>query len=81
MPNYGVIDVGSNAIKLKIASCEPPNHVETLCDEREPVRMGAGVFRGKAITREVIDAAAATLARFRKLFARHKVEMFRAVAT
>ncbi|MCC6575462.1 MAG: Ppx/GppA family phosphatase [Planctomycetes bacterium] len=81
MPIYGVIDVGSNAIKLKIARCEPPNQIEILCDEREPVRMGSGVFRGKAIHKEVIDAAANALKRFRKLFSSHKVEMFRAVAT
>lgn len=51
MPVYGVIDVGSNAIKLKVARCEAPATIETLCDEREAVRLGVGVFRGKPSVR------------------------------
>lgn len=81
MPVYGVIDVGSNAIKLKVARCEAPGRVETLLDEREPVRMGAGVFRGKPISRETVRAAADAISRFRKLFESQNVEQFRAVAT
>lgn len=81
MPVFGAIDVGSNAIKFKIARCEPPSRVETLCEEREPIRLGAGVFRGRPIPRETIAAAAEAFARFRQLFALHRVERFRAVAT
>lgn len=81
MPIYGVIDMGSNAIKLKVARCEPPGLIETLCDEREPVRVGAGVFRGKPISRETIHGIVSALSRFKKLFEGHKVERFRAVAT
>lgn len=81
MPVYGAIDVGSNAIKFKIARCEPPAEVETVCEEREPVRLGAGVFRGEPIARAAIDATAAAFARFRDLFAHHGVERTRAVAT
>ena len=81
MPIYGVIDMGSNAIKLKIARCEAPGLIETLCDEREAVRVGAGVFRGKPIPRETVHAIVDVLARFKKLFESHKVERFRAVAT
>ncbi|HRJ78128.1 MAG: Exopolyphosphatase [Planctomycetes bacterium] len=81
MPVYGVIDVGSNAIKLKVARCEAPATIETLCDEREAVRLGVGVFRGKPISRETVRAAAAVLTRFEKLFESHGVKQYRAVAT
>ncbi len=81
MPVYGVIDVGSNAIKFKIARCDPPAHVETLCEEREPVRLGAGVFRGEPIPRATIDVTVEAFLRFRKLFELHGVEEARAVAT
>lgn len=81
MPIYGVIDMGSNAIKVKIARCEAPGLIETLCDEREPVRVGAGVFRGKPISRECVQAIIEVLSRFKKLFESHRVVRHRAVAT
>ena len=74
------IDVGTNAVRLKLGRPLPDGSLETLHEERDPVRPGEGVFRGGAIKREVADRLLATLRRYAALCRRHHATV-RAVAT
>ena len=58
------IDVGTNAVRLKIACLAPNGTLRTLFEERDPVRSGQGVFRDGCIPATVIEQLAATLARY-----------------
>ena len=74
------IDVGTNAVRLKLGRPLPDGSLETLHEERDPVRPGEGVFRGGSIKREVADRLLATLRRYAALCRRHHATV-RAVAT
>lgn len=77
----GAIDAGSNAIRLVIADASGPTELTPIEAERVPVRLGHGAFTRGELENVTIDAAVAAFARFRKLFDRHGVERYRAVAT
>jgi exopolyphosphatase/guanosine-5'-triphosphate,3'-diphosphate pyrophosphatase len=74
------IDLGTNAIRLEIARPLPDGSLETLHQERDPVRPGEGVFVTGAIPRPVADRIVATLSRYVALCRRYKARI-RAVAT
>ncbi|HYB11907.1 MAG TPA: Ppx/GppA family phosphatase, partial [Myxococcota bacterium] len=79
---YGVVDVGSNAIRCQIVELReagaPPAVLET---RREPVRLGQDVFLTGSIPELSIAAAVDALRRFRSLCDRYEVAGIRAVAT
>ena len=79
-PILAAIDVGTNAIRLEIARRLPDGALETLHQERDPVRPGEGVFQTGAMSREVADRLLATLRRYAALCRRHGARV-RAVAT
>jgi exopolyphosphatase/guanosine-5'-triphosphate,3'-diphosphate pyrophosphatase len=74
------IDVGTNAVRLEIARPLPDGSLETLHQERDPVRPGEGVFATGSLTRPVADRLIATLSRYAALCRRHRARV-RAVAT
>jgi exopolyphosphatase/guanosine-5'-triphosphate,3'-diphosphate pyrophosphatase len=74
------IDVGTNAVRLEIARLLPDGALETLHQERDPVRPGEGVFATGAMPREVVERLLATLRRYAALCRRHGARV-RAVAT
>ncbi len=74
------IDVGTNAVRLEIARPLPDGTLETLHQERDPVRPGEGVFSGGSIARPVADRLLGTLRRYAALCRRHRAKV-RAVAT
>jgi exopolyphosphatase / guanosine-5'-triphosphate,3'-diphosphate pyrophosphatase len=74
------IDVGTNAVRLEIARPLADGSLETLHQERDPVRPGEGVFATGAIARPVADRLLATLRRYGALCRRHGART-RAVAT
>jgi len=74
------IDVGTNAVRLEIARPLPDGSLETLHQERDPVRPGEGVFATGSLTRPVADRLIATLSRYGALCRRHRAKV-RAVAT
>ncbi|MFO0585629.1 MAG: Ppx/GppA phosphatase family protein [Anaeromyxobacter sp.] len=74
------IDLGTNAIRLEIARPLPDGTLETLHQERDPVRPGEGVFATGALPRAVADRVIATLARYAALCRRYGARV-RAVAT
>ncbi len=74
------IDVGTNAVRLEIARPLPDGAIETLHQERDPVRPGEGVFRTGSIPPEVADRLLSTLRRYEALCRRYRARV-RAVAT
>lgn len=90
MARLGAIDIGSNAIRLRIVDVDPPQmrpdgprfyaFREVLAD-RAPVRLGHDVFTRGAIEPDVIAAACDALRRFREAMDAAKVDRYRAVAT
>lgn len=86
MACLAAIDIGSNALRLRIARAEPPTKAgfpgfEDVLNDRASVRLGHGVFRTGALDEAAIDAACLALGRFREAMEAAGVERFRAVAT
>jgi exopolyphosphatase/guanosine-5'-triphosphate,3'-diphosphate pyrophosphatase len=74
------IDVGTNAVRLEMARPLADGSLETLHQERDPVRPGEGLFTTGSIPRPVADRVLSTLRRYGALCRRHGAEV-RAVAT
>jgi len=74
------IDVGTNAVRLEIARRLPDGSLETLHQERDPVRPGEGVFETGSMPRPVADRLVAVLRRYAALCRRDRAQV-RAVAT
>ncbi|HUK65934.1 MAG TPA: Ppx/GppA phosphatase family protein [Anaeromyxobacteraceae bacterium] len=74
------IDVGTNAVRLELARPLPDGSLETLHQERDPVRPGEGVFATGSMPRAVADRLLSTLRRYAAL-CRRDGALVRAVAT
>ncbi len=81
MPILAAIDVGSNAMRLVVASVDADRTLTLLEVIREPVRLGDAVFTTGLIGEETIDMAVGAFERFRSALDRHGVRWTRAVAT
>jgi exopolyphosphatase / guanosine-5'-triphosphate,3'-diphosphate pyrophosphatase len=81
MPRYAAIDIGSNSVRLAVADVTPGQGAQTLAEDREVTRLGAGVFGAGAIDSKAAEHVARTLARFRQAYESHNVLGVRAVAT
>lgn len=79
-PVLAAIDVGTNAVRLELARPDPDGALETLHQERDPIRPGEGVFATGSMPRETADRLLSTLRRYSALCRRHKA-LVRAVAT
>ncbi|HEY6098201.1 MAG TPA: Ppx/GppA phosphatase family protein [Anaeromyxobacter sp.] len=77
---FAAIDVGTNAVRLEIARALPEGSLETLHQERDPIRPGEGVFLTGSMPREVEDRLVATIRRYGALCRRYGARV-RAVAT
>jgi len=78
---FAVIDAGSNAIRLQIASVEQPGTYRVVEQDRRPVRLGHGVFETGALDPAGRIAALDVFRRFKSLADRHGATVIRAVAT
>lgn len=74
------IDVGTNSVRLEMARPSADGTLETLHQERDPVRPGEGLFKTGSMPRPVADRVLSTLRRYGALCRRHKARV-RAVAT
>lgn len=74
------IDVGTNAVRLELAHVLPDGALETIHQERDPVRPGEGVFKTGAISKEAANRLISTLRRYNELCQRYGAKV-RAVAT
>jgi exopolyphosphatase/guanosine-5'-triphosphate,3'-diphosphate pyrophosphatase len=81
MPRFAAIDVGSNALRLRVIEANSPTDVRDVAAERAPVRLGHDVFlTGRLAPTAVLEAVDA-LRRFRDVMRGAGVESYRAVAT
>ena len=74
------IDVGTNAVRLEISRVLPDGALETLHQERDPIRPGEGVFLSGRMAPEVEDRLVWTMRRYGALCRRYRARV-RAVAT
>jgi len=81
MPRLAAIDVGSNAIRLAIASVDDKGQLDLIHTAREPVRLGADVFANNEISNKRLVEAMDAFLKFRKLINKEKVRSLRAVGT
>ncbi|HYO65447.1 MAG TPA: Ppx/GppA family phosphatase, partial [Archangium sp.] len=79
-PVLAAIDVGTNAVRLELARPDVEGSLETLHQERDPIRPGEGVFTSGEMPEETADRLLSTLRRYAALCRRHKARV-RAVAT
>lgn len=81
MPTLAAIDVGSNALRLCIATVDGDRRITLVENMREPVRLGRDVFTTGIISEETLDRAADAFKRFRETIDRHGAKWTKAVAT
>lgn len=81
MPKLAAIDVGSNAIRLAIASVDDKGKLDLIHTAREPVRLGADVFANREISNKRLVEAMDAFLKFRKLINSEKAKSIRAVGT
>lgn len=81
MPRFAAIDVGSNALRLRIVEADTAAQVRELASERAPVRLGRDVFLDGRLAPAALSSACDALRRFREQLDLHKVDRYRAVAT
>jgi exopolyphosphatase/guanosine-5'-triphosphate,3'-diphosphate pyrophosphatase len=89
MARFAAIDIGSNAMRLRIVEAERSNLTapaaslgwREVLSIRAPVRLGREVFLTGTLTGQAISSATEALRQFREAMDEHKVEQYRAVAT
>ena len=74
------IDVGANAVRLEIARGFSDGSIESVHQERDPVRPGEGLFQTGTISSAVVDRVVGVLRRYAIICKRHQARV-RAVGT
>src|SRR6201996_3924510 len=80
MPTFAAIDIGSNSIRLKIASVQQ-HHLKVVHEDREVVRLGESVFQTGVISPDAMANTIRALKRFQKAVQLHVADRVRVVAT
>ncbi len=82
---YGAVDIGSNAIRLLIASVieqkDKPTQFKKISLVRVPIRLGAEVFTEGKISDHSVGRMIDAITAFRLLIKTHNVTRYRACAT
>ncbi|MDX1682178.1 MAG: hypothetical protein R3336_03565 [Phycisphaeraceae bacterium] len=81
MIQAAAIDVGSNGIRMLVASADDQGHPTSVESYREAVRIGQDVFRFGHIGPETLQRAVDALTHFRRIIDDEGVACVRAVAT
>ncbi|MCU0687643.1 MAG: Ppx/GppA family phosphatase, partial [Polyangiaceae bacterium] len=90
MARFAAVDVGSNAMRLRIVEVERPlgpssgavlGQAREVLALRAPVRLGREVFLTGALTAQAVSSAAEALRQFREAMDAAQVDQYRAVAT
>src|SRR5262249_11873652 len=81
MPTIAAIDVGSNAIRLSIATVNADGGHQAVYNLREAVRLGQDVFTNGIISPQTIDRMLQCFTDFKKKLEEHGVNHVKAVAT
>lgn len=77
----GAIDVGSNAIRLKLVRLLGDGAFDPLHQERDPVRPGEGIWQTGRMSPQVLERLVGALARYAQICREHGARHVRAVAT
>ncbi len=77
----GVIDVGSNSIRMAIAQLRPDGEIEVLERMQRAVRLGQDTFVQGRLGQRATSAAVGVLRDFRRVLDTYRVRQVRAVAT
>src|SRR5262245_8315925 len=75
------IDVGSNAIRMVIATVDDSGRCNIIHNAREPIRLGHDVFSTGTISPTTMKAALAAFRRFREQMSKYSVTRYKTVAT
>jgi len=78
---YGVVDMGSNAIRVEIVEMHGDGRWTVLENHREPVRLGRDVFLTGSIPEAAQAAAVEVFSRFAETCRAYAVDHVRAIAT
>ena len=78
---FAAIDVGSNAMRLKIVEVKPDGSIIDTYTSRAPVRLGHEVFLTGFLNQTVIEKAIDAFGGFRREIDNAKVQAIRAIAT
>ncbi|MBL8603548.1 MAG: Ppx/GppA family phosphatase [Myxococcales bacterium] len=81
MPRFAAIDVGSNAMRLRVVEASGPEQVREVAAERAAVRLGHDVFLTGRLAPAALVEAVDALRMFREVMREAGVEAYRAVAT
>jgi exopolyphosphatase/guanosine-5'-triphosphate,3'-diphosphate pyrophosphatase len=81
MPRFAAIDVGSNAMRLRVVEALSPDQVREVATERAPVRLGHDVFLTGRLAPSAALEAVDALKAFRDVMKDAGVDGYRAVAT
>jgi exopolyphosphatase/guanosine-5'-triphosphate,3'-diphosphate pyrophosphatase len=81
MPVLAAIDIGSNAIRLVVATVDADRQVKVLENLREPVRLGGDVFTQNSIAEGTLERASEAFQGFKRAIAQHGAKWTKAVAT
>ena len=80
MPTFAAIDIGSNSVRLKIATVHQ-HRLKTLHEDREVVRLGESVFQTGVLSPDAMANTIRALKRFQKAVQLHVADKVRVVAT
>ena len=75
------IDVGSNALRMGIATYDAEGNTQVIQRYRVPVRLGHDAFTTGALSAQSMDDALEAFREFRRLLDQHHIETYRAHAT
>ena len=81
MPVISAIDIGSNALRLAIATLESDGHYQIVHNSREAVRLGQDVFASGEISPATLDKVLDAFGRFREQIDRNGASAIKAAAT
>ena len=70
MPTFAAIDIGSNSVRLKIATVQQ-HHLKMVHEDREVVRLGESVFQTGVISPDAMANTIRALKRFQKAVQLH----------
>src|SRR5215475_8369133 len=81
VPTIAAIDVGSNAIRLAIASASTDGTYQTIYTVRDAVRLGQDVFTKGTISAQTIDRTVQAFTEFKQKLDYHNAKIVKAVGT
>jgi len=77
----GVVDIGSNSIRMALAEVEPNGEIKVLERVQRTVHLGQDTFVSGRLAARTMNAAISILGDFRRILSSYQAQQVRAVAT